>query len=88
MYGDVGHHQVLPFAVEDGGALGNEAQRFFNRCKDICSNALSGIDAERQTWSAQGFSNFYYQSISVSNYRGLGYHLMTAGNIIRAHYGR
>ena len=86
MYGNVGAHQVLPFAVEDGGAMGHEAMKFFHKCKAACNNQLSGLDCERQTWSAQGFSNFFFQSISVAHYRGLAHLFRTAGDTIRCHY--
>ena len=84
MFGNVGHHQVLPFAVEDGGALGKEAKAFFNKCKAVCGNKLSGLDFEHQTWTAHGFSNFFLQSISVANYRGLGHLFRIAGDEIRS----
>ena len=83
VYGDVGPHKVLPFAVEDGGALGREAMKYFHQCKEICCNQLVGRDAESQTWSARGFSNFFFQSISCSNYRGLSHTLQVVGNTIR-----
>ena len=92
MYGNVGAHQVLPFAVEDGGAVTDMRQcskfwpKFFHKCKAACNNQLSGLDCERQTWSAQGFSNFFFQSISVAHYRGLAHLFRTAGDTIRCHY--
>lgn len=83
MFGDVGPHQVLPFAVEDGGALGNEAKRLFHQCQAECCNELTGGDYESQTWSARGFSNFFFQALSVANYRGLSHTMMVAGETIR-----
>tara|TARA_B110000196_G_scaffold214316_1_gene183872 strand:- start:21 stop:593 length:573 start_codon:yes stop_codon:yes gene_type:complete len=86
MFGDVAPHQVLPFAVEDGGALGEEAMTFFNACKADCGNQLSGLDYERQTWTAHGFSNFFFQSLSVSNYKGLAHLSRVASTAIRNHF--
>ena len=86
MFGDVGHHQVLPFAVEDGGALGNEAMCFFNKCKVACENRVEGLDVDRQTWTAHGFSNFFFQSLSVANYRGLAHFCRSAAKTIREHH--
>ena len=84
MFGDVRPHKVLPFAVEDGGALGREAKTFFHTCKAACANQLRGADYERQTGTARGYSNFFFQSISAANYRGLSHTLMIAGDTIRA----
>ena len=83
MFGDVRPHTVLPFAVEDGGALGIEALKFFHQCKDACGNGLNTQDSDVQTWSARGFSNFFFQSLSVSNYRGISHLLSIVGDTIR-----
>ena len=84
MFGDVRPHKVLPFAVEDGGALGREAKTFFHTCKAACANQLRGADYERQTGTARDYSNFFFQSISAANYRGLSRTLIIAGGTIRA----
>ena len=88
MFGDVRPHTVLPFAVEDGGALGIEALKFFHQCKDACGNGLNTLStpktsARLQTWSARGFSNFFFKSLSVSNYRGLPHLLSIVCETIR-----
>ena len=84
MFGDVAPHNVLPFAVEDGGALGTEATKFFYECREMCLNELHASIEGLQTWSARGFTNFFSQSFSVSNYRGLGHHLRIVGDTIRS----
>ena len=85
MFGDVGTHTVLPFAIEDVGAMGSEATKFFYDCRNKCLNELRGRELDLQTWSARGFTNFFSQSFSVSSYRGLAHALMIAGDAIRSH---
>ena len=69
-YGNVDPHVVLPFAVEDGGALGKEARRLFFMCRDRCSNRLLAADDDVASWSARGFSNFFFQQLSRANLKG------------------
>ena len=73
-----------PLLLKDGGALGREAKSFFHKCKAACANQLRGGDYERQTGTARGYSNFFFQSISAANYSGLPHALMVAGDTIRA----
>ena len=82
MFGDMRHNQLVPFAVECGGAMGREAQRLFTRCKEACVNRLDA-SAPLQTWSAMGFCNFYGQLISCVTLRGLGSLLLTTAARIR-----
>ena len=53
MFGDVRPHTVLPFAVEDGGALGIEALKFFHQCKDACGNGLNTQDSNGLQWTSK-----------------------------------
>ena len=61
-YGAVDPHVVVPFAVEDGGALGKEARRLFFTCRDRCCNQLLAADDDVASWSSRGFSNFSSRS--------------------------
>ena len=70
--GNVAPHVVLPFVVDHAGALGKEAKELFQRCRKIAVNQLSPQLDEVSTWSSRGFSNYYLQTISVANLKGLG----------------
>ena len=84
MYGNVAPDMVLPFVVEHAGALGKEAKELFQRCRKIAVNQLSPHQDEFSTWSSRGFSNYYLQTISVANLKGLGHFFMTTAAPIRA----
>ena len=83
LYGDVTPHTMLPFVVESAGALGKEATRLFQTCRRRARNQLAPQRDEVSTWSARGFSNFYLQSLSVANLRGIGHFLMAAATTLR-----
>ena len=83
LYGDVTPHTMLPFVVESAGALGKEATRLFQTCRRRARNQLAPQRDEVSTWSARGFSNFYLQSLSVANLRGIGNFLMAAATTLR-----
>ena len=70
---------MLPFVVETGGALGEDAVGFFKRCRKKVCNELD----EESMWSSRGFSNFHLQSISVANLQGQGNSFSRAAGIIR-----
>ena len=82
MFGDIAPHQLVPFAMECGRAMGREAQRLFMRCKEVCVDRLDA-SAPLETWSARGFCNFYGQLLSCATLRGLGSLLLTAAARIR-----
>ena len=81
-YGNVDPHVVLPFAVEDGGALGKEARRLFFMCRDQCSNRLLAADDDVASWSARGFSNFFFQQLSRANLKGLAHFFQRAAAVV------
>ena len=81
-YGNVDPHVVLPFAVEDGGALGKEARRLFFMCRDKCSNRLLAADDDVASWSARGFSNFFFQQLSRANLKGLAHFFQRAAAVV------
>ena len=84
VYGNVAPHVVLHFVVEHAGALGKEAKELFQRCRKIAVNQLSPHLDEVSTWSSRGFSNYYLQTISVANLKGLGHFFVTTAARIRA----
>ena len=84
MYGNVAPHAVLPFVVEHAGALGPAAMQHFQRCRRIAVNELAPQQDDVSTWSSRGFSNFYLQSLSVANCKGLGHFFMVAACVLRA----
>ena len=77
-YGAVDPHVVVPFAVEDGGALGKEARRLFFTCRDRCSNQLLSADDDVASWSSRGFSNFFFQKLSRANLKGIAHFFQRA----------
>ena len=83
-FGQLRPHSLVPFAVEDGGALGPRATRLFKDLQKECANRLRGDAHSAQTWSATGFSNYFRQQLSIANFRGLGHLLTTASSSIRA----
>ena len=81
-YGDVNPHVVVPFAVEDGGALGKEARRLFFTCRDRCANKLLAADDDAASWSSRGFSNFFFQKFSRANLKGLAHFFQRAASVV------
>ena len=77
-YGAVAPHVVLPFVVEDAGALGKDAIGFLKRCKKKLKNSLPALTESDSNWSNRGFSNYFFQSFSLANARGLGHFFTTA----------
>ena len=82
-YGPLAPHTLVPFAVEDSGALGREAVKLFKDLQKQCRNKLGAHRAGLQTWAARGFASFYLQSLSVANLRGQGHYFMTAASALR-----
>ena len=78
-----GGHQFLPFVIETGGAWGLDACNLFHQCKSRLADSSGGARGVGEysgdgfpvglaTWSANGFSAFHRQCVSVSLQRGLG----------------
>ena len=82
-FGDVNPHVVVPFAVEDGGALGKEARRLFFTCRDRCSNKLLPADDDAASWSSRGFSNFFLQKLSRAKPKGLANFFRRAAAVVQ-----
>ena len=82
-YGAVAPHVVLPFVVEHAGALGKEADKFFHAIIKKVNNELNASEEAESSWSSRGFSNYYYQRISVANLKGLGHFFMVAEALLR-----
>ena len=52
-----------------------------------CPAATFELDASEEaesSWSSRGFSNFYYQRISVANLKGLGHFFLVAEALLRS----
>ena len=84
-----GHHLeiytlVLPFVVEHAGALGKDADKFFHAIVKKVRNELNASEEAESSWSSRGFSNFYYQRISVANLKGLGHLFLVAEALLRS----
>ena len=67
-------HTVLPFVVEHAGGHGinKEGMQFFRMCRDAVDSKLNTRASGLSSWSSKGFSNFFLQSLSLANLKGLG----------------
>ena len=84
LYGDVSPNVLVPFAVEEGGALGQEAMKLLKQCKKKCRNNIVAINEAELNWSNRGFSNWSLQSVSLANVKGIGHFFTTAAAILRS----
>ena len=66
-------HTVLPFVVEHAGGINKEGMQFFRMCRDAADNKLNARASDLSSWSSKGFSNFFLQSLSLANLKGLGH---------------
>jgi|TARA_B110000285_G_C15068790_1_gene586735 hypothetical protein len=83
-YGNVHPHTVLPFVVEHAGGINKEGMQFFRMCRDAADNKLNARASDLSSWSSKGFSNFFLQSLSLANLKGLGHLFMVTAASIRA----
>ena len=81
-YGAIAPHVVLPFVLEDAGALGKDAIDFVHKCKKKLQNQLPSMTEAELNWSNRGFSNYFFQSLSLANARGLGHYFTTAATML------
>ena len=75
-------HVLLPFVVEDAGALGKEAMGFVKACKAKLKDTLPTISESELNWSNHGFSNYFFQSLSLANLKGQAYYFTTAAVLL------
>ena len=89
-----GGHQFLPFVIETGGAWGLDACNLFHQCKSRLADSSGGARGVGEysgdgfpvglaTWSANGFSAFHRQCVSVSLQRGLGDFVRASAGVCR-----
>ena len=83
-YGNVHPHTVLPFVVEHAGGINKEGMQFYRMCRDAADNKLNTRASGLSSWSSKGFSNFFLQSLSLANLKGLGHLFMVTAASIRA----
>ena len=55
----------------------------FTRSFKKVRNELNASEEAESSWSSRGFSNFYYQRISVANLKGLGHFFLVAEALLR-----
>ena len=75
---------MLPFVVEHAGSINKDGMEFFRRCRKKALNKLHVKETEASTWSSRGFSNFFLQSLSLANLKGLGHLYMVTAAGLRA----
>ena len=83
VYGNVTPHRVVPFAVEEGGALGKEALGFLLWCRKRVRADSPSFDLAEMNWSSRGFSNWAFQCLSLANAKGLGHYFTSACSCIQ-----
>ena len=86
--------ELLPFVIETGGAWGLDACNLFHQCKSRLADSSGGargvgeysgdgFPVDLATWSANGFSAFHRQCVSVSLQRGLGDFVRASAGVCR-----
>ena len=83
VYRNVTPHRVVPFVVEEGGALGKEALGFLLWCRKKVRGGSPSFDLAEMNWSDRGFSNWAFQSLSLANAKGLGHYYTSACSCIQ-----
>ena len=77
-------HTVLPFVVEHAGGINKEGMQFFRMCLDAADSKLNTRASGLPSWPSKGPSNFFVQSLSLANLKGLGHLFMVTAASIRA----
>eukprot|EP00899_Mesostigma_viride_P022928 jgi/Mesvir1/381/Mv11276-RA.1 len=68
-YGDVGHHRVVPFVLEEFGAMGMTSA-FFKECCRLREDRLD-LEGQRAPWSARTWTSYWRQRLSVALTRAM-----------------
>ena len=76
---------MLPFVVEHGGALGEEARKFFKLVQSKVSNRLSPREQELSGVDVTNFCDYYHRALSAATLKGLGHFVSTAAAVLRGH---
>ena len=71
---------VLPFVVEHAGGINKEGMRFLRMCRAAADSKLNARACGLPSWSSKGpsIANFFLQSLSLANLKGLGHLFMVA----------
>eukprot|EP00899_Mesostigma_viride_P022595 jgi/Mesvir1/351/Mv21743-RA.1 len=69
-YGDVGHHRVVPFVLEEFGAMGPLTSAFFKECCRLQEDRLD-LEGQRAPWSARTWTSYWRQRLSVALTRAM-----------------
>eukprot|EP00899_Mesostigma_viride_P001389 jgi/Mesvir1/11250/Mv01055-RA.1 len=69
-YGDVGHHRVVPFVLEEFGAMGPLTSAFFKECCRLREDRLD-LEGQRAPWSARTWTSYWRQRLSVALTRAM-----------------
>ena len=77
-------HTVLPFVIEHEGGINKEGMQFFRMCRDASDNKLNARASNLSSWSSKKFSNFFLQSLSLGNLKGLGHLFMVTAASVSA----
>ena len=69
-YGDVGHHRVVPFVLEEFGAMGPLTASFFKECCRLREDRLD-LEGHRVPWSARTWTSYWRQRLSLAMTRAI-----------------
>eukprot|EP00899_Mesostigma_viride_P017494 jgi/Mesvir1/25746/Mv01927-RA.1 len=69
-YGNVGHHRVVPFVLEEFGAMGPLTSAFFKECCRLREDRLD-LEGQRAPWSARTWTSYWRQRLSVALTRAM-----------------
>ena len=84
-------HELWPFVIESGGAWGKGARKLFDHCKEQIDEARGprelggnqGFPELEGSWSANSFTNYHRQRVSVALRRGLGGFFAEVAGLLR-----
>ena len=79
-------YTAMPLVVEHAGGIIKEGMQFVRMCRDAADNKLNARASDLSSWSSKGFSNFFLQSLSLANLKGLVHLFMVTAASIRAAY--
>ncbi len=70
IYGPVGHHRLIPFVLEEYGAMGSRTAAFFHECCQLREDRLD-LEGQSAPWSARTWSAYWRQRLSLALTRGV-----------------
>ena len=66
------------------GRRRTRAKDFLKKCKGVLRDTLPMVSESELNWSNRGFSNYFYQLLSLANV-GMGFFFTSAAAIVHSH---